>query len=161
FLVPDGVPEHFTAGGGGRGAEARRRWTGLVAAYRTTHPDLAAGIGQMERRELPAGWGRDLPGLPPGAEGIARPAPSGQVLNVLARNVPWFLGGSGDLGPSNKTTLTYDGAGDLEPGSPGGKNLHYGIREHAMAAVVNGLALSKLRPFGATFFIFSDYARPA
>jgi len=161
FLVPDGVPEHFTAGVGARGAEARRRWTELVAAYRTTHPDLATEIDQMERRELPAGWDRDLPVFPPDAKGIAGREASGKVLNVLARNVPWFLGGSGDLGPSNKTTLTYDGAGDLEPGSPGGKNLHYGIREHAMAAVVNGLALSKLRPFGATFFIFSDYARPA
>src|SRR5262249_52727166 len=115
----------------------------------------------MERRELPAGWDRDLPVFPPDAKGIAGRDASAKVLNVLARNVPWFLGGSGDLGPSNKTTLTFDGAGDLEPGSPGGKNLHYGIREHAMAAVVNGLALSKLRPFGATFFIFSDYARPA
>ena len=86
---------------------------------------------------------------------------SGQVLNVLAQNIPWFLGGSADLGPSNKTTLKFDGAGDVEPGTPGGKNLHFGIREHAMAAVVNGLSLSKLRPFGATFFIFSDYARPA
>jgi len=161
FLVPDGVPAHFTAGVGARGAEARRRWTELVAAYRTTHPDLATEIDQMERRELPAGWDRDLPVFPPDAKGIAGREASGKVLNVLARNVPWFLGGSGDLGPSNKTTLTYDGAGDLEPGSPGGKNLHYGIREHAMAAVVNGLALSKLRPFGATFFIFSDYARPA
>jgi len=161
FLVPDGVPAHFTAGVGARGAEARRRWTELVAAYRTTHPDLAAEIDQIQRRELPAGWDRDLPVFPPDAKGIAGREASGKVLNVLARNVPWFLGGSGDLGPSNKTTLTYDGAGDLEPGSPGGKNLHYGIREHAMAAVVNGLALSKLRPFGATFFIFSDYARPA
>ncbi len=161
FLVPNGVREHFEAGVGARGAEARRRWTELVAAYRTTHPDLAAEIDQMQRRELPAGWDRDLPVFPPDAKGIAGRDASGKVLNVLARNVPWFLGGSADLGPSNKTTLTYDGAGDLEPGSPGGKNLHYGIREHAMAAVVNGLALSKLRPFGATFFIFSDYARPA
>jgi transketolase len=161
FLVPDGVREHFTTGVGARGAEARRRWTELVAAYRTTHPDLAAEIDQMQRRELPAGWDHGLPVFPPDAKGIAGRDASGKVLNVLARNVPWFLGGSADLAPSNKTTLTYDGAGDLEPGSPGGKNLHYGIREHAMAAVVNGLALSKLRPFGATFFIFSDYARPA
>jgi transketolase len=86
---------------------------------------------------------------------------SGKVLNVLAQNVPWFLGGSADLGPSNKTTLTYEGAGSFQAGSPGGKNLHFGIREHAMAAIVNGLSLSKLRAFGATFFIFSDYARPA
>src|SRR5215468_3761946 len=161
FLVPDGVREHFTTGVGARGAEARRRWTELVAAYRTTHPDLATEIDQMERRELPAGWDRDLPVFPPDAKGIAGREASGKVLNVLARNVPWFLGGSGDLGPSNKTTLTYDGAGDFQQDTPGGKNLHFGIREHAMAATVNGLSLSKLRPFGATFFIFSDYARPA
>src|SRR5262249_41089570 len=159
FLVPDGVPEHFTAGVGARGAEARRRWTELVAAYRTTHPDLATEIDQMERRELPAGGGRDPPGFPPRAKGNAGPETAGQGSKLPPPDVPRVLGGSG--GPSNKTTLTYDGAGDLEPGSPGGKNLHYGIREHAMAAVVNGLALSKLRPFGATFFIFSDYARPA
>jgi transketolase len=86
---------------------------------------------------------------------------SGKVLNVLAQRIPWFLGGSADLGPSNKTTLTYEGAGSFQAGTPGGKNLHFGIREHAMAAIVNGLSLSKLRAFGATFFIFSDYARPA
>jgi transketolase len=161
FLVPDGVREHFTAGIAARGAEARRKWTELLVAYRKTYPDLAAEIEQMQRRELPASWDRDLPVFPPDAKGIAGRDASGKVLNVLARNVPWFLGGSADLAPSNKTALTYDGAGDFEPGSPGGKNLHYGIREHAMAAVVNGLAVSKLRPFGATFFIFSDYARPA
>ena len=115
----------------------------------------------MQRRELPAGWDRNLPVFPADPKGIAGRDASGKVLNVLAQNIPWFLGGSADLGPSNKTTLTYEGAGDFEPGSPGGKNLHFGIREHAMAAIVNGLSLSKLRPFGATFFIFSDYARPA
>ena len=94
-------------------------------------------------------------------KGVAGRDASGQVLNVLAQNVPWFLGGSADLGPSNKTTLKFEGAGDFQAGTPGGKNLHFGIREHAMAAIVNGLSLSKLRPFGATFFIFSDYARPA
>ena len=115
----------------------------------------------MQRRELPAGWDRDLPTFPADAKGLAGRDASGKVLNALARNIPWFLGGSADLGPSNKTTLTYPGAGDFQAGSPTGKNLHFGIREHAMGAIVNGLALSKLRPFGATFFIFSDYARPA
>ena len=115
----------------------------------------------MQRRELPAGWDRNLPVFPADAKGIAGRDASGQVLNVLAQNVPWFLGGSADLGPSNKTTLKYEGAGDFQAGTPGGKNLHFGIREHAMGAIVNGLSLSKLRPFGATFFIFSDYARPA
>ena len=115
----------------------------------------------MQRRELPAGWDAGLPIFPADPKGIAGRDASGKVLNVLAQNVPWLLGGSADLGPSNKTTLTFEGAGDFEPGTPGGRNLHFGIREHAMAAVVNGLSLSKLRAFGATFFIFSDYARPA
>ena len=161
FLVPDGVREHFAAGIGARGAAARRAWTDLFAGYRAKYPALAAEIEQMQKRELPAGWDRNLPVFPADAKGIAGRDASGQVLNVLAQNVPWFLGGSADLGPSNKTTLKYEGAGDLQAATPGGKNLHFGIREHAMAAVVNGLALSKLRPFGATFFIFSDYARPA
>src|SRR5580693_8242402 len=115
----------------------------------------------MQRRELPAGWDRNLPVFPADPKGLAGREASGKVLNVLAQNIPWFLGGSADLGPSNKTTLTFPGAGDFQADSPGGKNLHFGIREHAMAATVNGLSLSKLRPFGASFFIFCDYARPA
>jgi transketolase len=161
FLVPDGVREHFVAGVGTRGAEARKRWTELFAAYREQHPELGNEIDLMQRRELPAGWDRNLPVFPADAKGVAGRDASGQVLNVLAQNVPWFLGGSADLGPSNKTTLKYEGAGDFQASSPGGKNLHFGIREHAMAAAVNGLVLSKMRAFGATFFIFSDYARPA
>jgi transketolase len=161
FLVPDGVREHFTAGIGARGAGAHRAWDDLFARYGAQHPDLAQEIGQMQRRDLPAGWDRNLPVFPADAQGIAGRDASGQMLNVLAQNVPWFLGGSADLGPSNKTTLKYEGAGDIQADSPGGKNMHFGIREHAMAAIVNGLSLSKLRPFGATFFIFSDYARPA
>src|SRR5215475_5868951 len=115
----------------------------------------------MQRRELPAGWDRNLPVFPADAKGIAGRDASGQALNVLAQNIPWFLGGSADLAPSNRTALKFDGAGDFEPDNRGGRNLHFGIREHAMVAAVNGLSLSKLRPFGATFFIFSDYARPA
>jgi transketolase len=161
FLVPEGVYEHFAAGIGARGAKARQQWTDLFAAYRAKYPELATEIEQMQRRELPAGWDRNLPVFPADQKGIAGRDASGKILNVLAQNIPWFFGGSADLGPSNKTTLTYEGAGDFEAGSPGGKNLHFGIREHAMAAIVNGLSLSKLRAFGATFFIFSDYARPA
>src|SRR6266699_2632737 len=115
----------------------------------------------MQRRELPGVWDRGLHVFPAAAKGIAGREPSGKVLNVLAQNIPWLLGGSADLGSSNKTTLTFEGAGDFEPGTPGGRNLHFGIREHAMAAIVNGLSLSKLRAYGASFFIFSDYARPA
>jgi transketolase len=161
FLVPDGVYEHFAAGIGVRGATARQEWTKLFGAYKAAYPELAAQIEQMQRRELPAGWDRNLPVFPADSKGMAGRDASGKVLNVLAQNIPWFLGGSADLGPSNKTRLTFDGAGDLQAETPGGKNLHYGIREHAMGAIVNGLCLSKLRAFGATFFIFSDYARPA
>jgi transketolase len=161
FLVTDGVYEHFAAGVGARGVQARRGWTELFGKYRGKYSDLAAEIDQMQRRELPAGWDRNLPVFPADPKGVAGRDASGKVLNVLAQNIPWFLGGSADLGPSNKTTLTYEGAGSFQAESPGGKNLHFGIREHAMAAVVNGLSLSKLRAFGATFFIFSDYARPA
>jgi transketolase len=161
FLVPDGVREQFDAGIGARGAAARDRWEALFAAYRREFPELATEIEQMQRRELPAGWDRDLPSFSPDPKGIAGRDASGEVLNRLAQNIPWFLGGSADLGPSNKTTLKFAGAGDFDAASPGGRNLHFGVREHAMAAVVNGLSLSKLRPFGATFFIFSDYARPA
>jgi transketolase len=161
FLVPDGIYEHFAAGIGARGAEARQAWTDLFAAYRAKYPELATEVDQMQRRELPAGWDRDLPVFPADPKGMAGRDASGKVLNVLARNIPWFLGGSGDLAPSNKTSLTGEGTGDLQAATPGGRNLHFGIREHAMAAIVNGLSLSKLRAFGATFFIFCDYARPA
>jgi transketolase len=161
FLVPDGVYDYFLAGVGARGAQARKQWEENLVAYRAKYPDLANEIDLMQRRGLPQGWDKDLPVFPADPKGIAGRDASGKVLNTLAQNIPWFLGGSADLGPSNKTTLKFDGAGSIQANNPGGKNLHFGIREHAMAAVVNGLSLSKLRAFGATFFIFSDYARPA
>ena len=161
FLVPDGVYDHFNSGIGARGDSVRHQWTELFAAYRGTYPDLAHEIDLIQRRDLPTGWDRDLPVFPADPKGIAGRDASGEVLNRLAQNIPWFLGGSADLGPSNKTTLKYEGAGDFQAGNYHGKNLHFGIREHAMAATVNGLSLSKLRAYGATFFIFSDYARPA
>jgi transketolase len=161
FLVPEAVREHFAAGIGARGEQARSRWAELFAAYHSKYPDLANEIDLMQRRDLPTGWDSELPVFPPDPKGVAGRDASGKVLNVLAQNIPWLLGGSADLGPSTRTTLTFDGAGDFEPGTPGGRNLHFGVREHAMAAVVNGLSLSKIRAFGATFFIFSDYARPA
>ena len=160
FLVPGGVYERFAEGIGKRGSQARRSWTALFEAYRAKYPDLAKEIDLMQRRELPAGWERNLPVFPADSKGIAGRDASGKVLNVLAQNIPWFLGGSADLAPSNRTTLTFEGAGDLQGDNPGGKNLHFGVREHAMAAIMNGLSLSKLRPFGGTFLIFSDYARP-
>jgi transketolase len=161
FLVPDGVYEHFEEGIGKRGANARREWLQLFEAYRVQYPELAAEVELMQRRELPTGWDRNLPVFPADAKGIAGREASGKTLNVLAQNIPWFIGGSADLGPSNKTLLTYEGAGHFQADNRGGKNLHFGIREHAMGAILNGLATSKMRPYGATFFIFSDYARPA
>jgi transketolase len=161
FLVPDGVYEHFEDGIGARGATARDEWYKLFEAYRAHYPELASEIDQMQRRDLPAGWDRNLPVFPADAKGVAGREASGKTLNVLAQNIPWFIGGSADLGPSNKTLLTYKGAGDFEVTNRAGKNLHFGIREHAMGATLNGLALSKIRPYGATFFIFSDYERPA
>ena len=159
FLVPEGVYDHFAARLGGRSAKARSEWTTLFDAYQAKYPELATEIDQIQRRELPSGWDRNLPIFPADAKGIAGREASGKVLNVLAQNIPWFLGGSADLGPSNKTILAS--VGDFQAINPGGRNLHFGIREHAMAAIVNGLALSKLRAYGASFFIFSDYARPA
>jgi transketolase len=161
FLVPDGVYNHFAAGIGARGAKVHAAWNKLFADYMAKYPELGAEIKMMQRRELPAGWDRNLPVFPTDPKGVAGRDASGKVLNVLAQNIPWFLGGSADLGPSNKTTLTYQGAGDFQAETPNGKNLHFGIREHAMGTVTNGLALSKLRPFCATFFIFSDFQRPA
>jgi len=161
FLVPNAVRAHFAAGIGARGGQARSRWTQLFEAYRSKYPELATEIDLMQRRELPAGWDRGLPVFPADPKGIAGRDASGKVLNVLAQNIPWLLGGSADLASSTKAALTFDGAGSFEPETPGGRNLHFGVREHAMAAAVNGLALSKLRAFGATFLIFSDYARPA
>jgi transketolase len=161
FLVPEGVYEHFADGVGARGRKAHSEWSERFAAYRSKYPELAAEIDLMQRRELPSGWDRNLPTFPADSKGIAGRDASGKVLNVLAKNIPWLLGGAADLAPSTRTALTFEGAGDLQADTPGGRNLHFGIREHAMACIVNGLALSKLRAYGSTFFIFSDYARPA
>jgi transketolase len=161
FLVPDGVMEHFADGIGQRGGKARGNWEAMFAKYRARFPDLATEIDLMQRRELPAGWDRNLPSFPPDAKGIAGRDASGQVLNALAQNIPWFLSSSADLASSTRTALKFAGAGDFEPGTPDGRNIHFGIREHAMTAIVNGLSLSKLRAFGSTFLVFSDYARPA
>ncbi|MGA9895201.1 MAG: transketolase [Xanthobacteraceae bacterium] len=161
FLVPDGVMERFADGIGQRGGKARRDWEAMFAKFRARFSELATEIDLMQMRELPAGWDRNLPNFPPDAKGIAGRDASGQVLNVLAQNIPWFLGGSADVASSTRTALKFPGAGEFEPGTPDGRNIHFGIREHAMAAIVNGLSLSKLRAFGSAFLIFSDYARPA
>jgi transketolase len=161
FLVPDGVREHFQTGFGKRGQALHVAWWAKFEAYREHYPELAEDGYRMLRRELPDGWDRDLPTFPADARGIASRDASSQVLNVLARNVPWLLGGSADLGPSCRTRLTFDGASDFSAENAAGRNLHFGIREHAMGAILNGLSLSKLRPFGSGFLIFSDYARGA
>jgi len=161
FLVPEGVYAHFGRGFGARGRALREAWFARFAQYREVNPELADQLYRMQHRELPEGWDRGLPEFAPDAKGLAGRDASAKVLNVLAQNVPWLLGGSADLAPSTKTRLTFEGAGDLTATNPGGRNIHFGIREHAMAAIVNGLALSKLRAYGSTFFTFSDYARPA
>ncbi len=159
FLVPEGVYEHFADGIGVRGKEARESWESAFAEYRADYPELADEIELMQRRELPKGWDADIPVFPADEKGIASRDSSGQVLNALAKNIPWLLGGAADLAPSTKTRLTFDGAGDLEPGERNGRNFHFGVRENASAAIANGLALSKLRPFWSGFLIFSDFAR--
>jgi transketolase len=161
FLVPDGVREHFASGIGARGRQLREAWSTMLSRYRREHPELADEIDRIQRRELPEKWDRNLPTFEPDAKGLGGRDASAKVLNALAQNVPWLVGGSADLAPSTKTRLTFDGAGDLEAASPGGRNMHFGIREHAMAAILNGMALAKLRPFGSTFFTFSDYLKPA
>jgi transketolase len=159
FLVPDGVREHFREGLGKRGADMHGQWSKTFAEYSQKYPELAEQLSQMQHHELPSGWDKNLPTFPADAKGIATRESSGKVLNVVAQNIPWMIGGSADLATSNKTTLKFPGAGDFEAGSYGGRNLHFGVREHAMGASVNGMTISGLRAFGATFFNFSDYMR--
>src|ERR1700693_5662856 len=158
-LVPEGVREHFRDGVGKRGREERARWAKMFAEYSKEYPDLAERLHRMQRSDLPDGWDRNIPSFPADAKGIATRESSGKVLNALAQNIPWLIGGSADLATSNKTTLKFDGAGDFQPGEYAGRNLHFGVREHVMGASVNGLTVSRIRAFGATFFNFSDYMR--
>jgi transketolase len=161
FHIPDGVYEHFRHGIGTRGQAARRAWQALFEQYRAAYPGLAGELERIQRRELPDGWEAALPAFPPDEKGIASRDSSGQVLNQLAQAIPWLLGGSADLSPSTKTRLVFDGAGDFQAGDRSGRNIHLGVREHAAAAIANGMALAKLRPFWSGFLIFSDYARGA
>jgi transketolase len=159
FLVPDGVRERFQQRMGARGQQLRGAWEETFAGYKKQHPDLADQLERMQRRELPEGWDKELPTFPADAKGMATRESSSKVINALAKNYPWMLGGSADLNPSTKTYLTF--SGPMKPGDLSGRNIHFGVREHAMGSIVNGLALSKVRPYGATFLIFSDYQRPA
>ena len=160
FLVPEGVREHFRNGIGRRGRQLRNAWVELLASYRAKYPELAEQIDHMQRRELPKGWDAEFPSFPPDPNGLATRDSSGKVLNAIARHHPWLIGGSADLAPSTKTRLTLEGAGDLEAETPAGRNLHFGVREHAMGAILNGIALSKIRAYGSSFLIFSDYMKP-
>lgn len=161
FLVPDGVIEHFQEGIGKRGRDLQANWTKLFAGYKAQHADLADQIDRMQRRELPPGWDKNLPVFPADAKGMATRESSGKVLNVVAQNIPWLLGGAADLATSNKTDLKFEGAGTFAPDNFAGRNFHFGVREHAMGAALNGMAVSNLLPFGGTFFNFSDYMRPS
>ncbi|MCI0685017.1 MAG: transketolase [Gemmataceae bacterium] len=188
FFIPDGVYEHFRDGIGKRSKELHQAWLAKRDEYKSKYPELADYLDRMQRRLLPEGWDKDLPSFPPDPKGKATRETSAVVLNAIAKNVPWLIGGSADLAPSCKTRLTFDGTGDgkgvgtLLPERPGGRfaqkgpdpfsvagdfsasdyggrNLHFGVREHAMGAILNGLSLSKVRPFGSGFLIFSDYGR--
>ena len=160
FLVPEKVRSHF-ADLGKRGAELRATWDELFNKYEEEFPELADQLDKMQRRQLPEDWDVDLPEYPADPKGVASRDSNQQVLNIVAQRVPWLIGGSSDLAPSNKSRLTFDGAGDFQPDNRAGRNLHFGVREHAAGAVANGLALSKIKVYQAGFLIFSDFQRGA
>jgi transketolase len=159
FLVPDGVYDRFKNGIGKRGGEAHAAWAAKFGDYQKQFPQLAAQLDKIQNWQLPDGWDKDLPTFPADAKGVATRDSSGKTLNALAKNIPWLIGGSADLAHSNKTNLTFEGAGDFYANQYRGRNLHFGVREHGMGAIVNGMSVSRLRAFGATFFNFSDYMR--
>jgi transketolase len=159
FLIPDGVYQHFQKGIGVRGKADREHWKARLGEYPASYPELASEISLMEHRQLPAGWDKEIPSFPADAKGLATRDSSAKVENAIAKNVPWLIGGSADLAPSTKTLLTFEPSTGFQPGNYSLRNLHFGIREHAMAAIINGMSLTKLRPFGATFFVFTDYMR--
>jgi transketolase len=159
FLVPDGVREHFAAELGARGTRLRTEWMARLEAYKAAYPKEADALVLMQRRQLPDGWEQALPTFPADAVGVAGRDASAKVLNAVAQRIPWLIGGAADLAPSTKTRLTFEGAGDFAAGHYDGRNFHFGIREHAMGAILNGLSLSKIRPYGSGFLIFSDYGR--
>ena len=161
FLVPDEVRDHFAHGIGERGGSLRKSWMQKFEQYRRAYPELADQLYRMQHRQLPEDWDAELPTFPADSKGLAGRDASSAVLNAIGRNVPWLIGGSADLAPSTKTRLTFEDAGDFTGHSPSGRNLHFGVREHAMGSILNGLSHCKIRPYGSTFLIFSDYMRPA
>jgi transketolase len=152
--------QRFADGIGARGKAARKEWQAKLDAYQKQYPDLAREFAQIDAHQLPDGWDADIPNFDADPKGLASRDSSGKVLNAIAARVPWLLGGAADLSPSTKTNLKFEGAGSFEFDNYGGRNLHFGIREHGMGAVVNGLAVSNLRAYGSTFLIFSDYMKP-
>ena len=161
FLVPEEVREHFRQTLGQRGKQVYSQWQAKFQQYQHSYPDLAAQLLMMQQGKLPEGWDADIPTFPADAKGMASRASSGKVLNAVAKRIPWMLGGSADLAPSNNSRITAEGAGDFSASDYGGRNLHFGVREHAMGAICNGMALCGLRAYAATFFVFTDYMRPA
>jgi len=161
FLVPPGVYEHFKQGIGARGARLHAAWRERLAAFRRENAALADEISMIVEHRLPQGWQNAIPSFPADAKGIASRDSSGKVLNAVAAAIPWMVGGAADLAPSTKTNLTFEGAGSMQAATPGGRNMHFGVREHAMGAICNGMAVSGLRSFGAGFLIFSDYMKPS
>jgi transketolase len=161
FFIPDGVYAHFRENIGRRGRDLHKEWLALYEKYQSQHPQLADYLFKMQHRQLPEGWDKDIPVFPTDSKGVAGRDASAKVENSIAKNLPWLIGGSADLAPSTKTRLVFDGAGDFAASQTSGRNMHFGIREHAMSSILNGLSLSKVRPFGSGFLIFSDYAKPA
>jgi transketolase len=161
FYVPDAVYHHFQQGIGKRGRRLRDEWFARIADYGKRYPELGEELCRMQHRQLPENWALDLPEFPADPKGLATRESSAKVLNAAAKNIPWLIGGSADLGPSTKTRLVFDDAGDFSSQNYAGRNFHFGIREHAMGAILNGLSLVKIRPFGSGFFIFTDYMRGA
>ncbi len=161
FHVPDGVLEHFADHVGTRGRKAREDWYKVWDSYKVAYADKAAELDVMFSGKLPEGWDKDIPQFPASDKGDATRNSGGKVLNAIAKNIPFMIGGSADLAPSTKTNLEFEGAGSFLADNPGGRNLHFGIREHAMAAICNGISVTGLRPYGATFFVFTDYMRGA
>ncbi len=161
FYVPDEVRENFAATLGKRGSEASAAWQETFEQYQKQYPELAEELLLIQNAKLPDGWDADIPSFPADAKGLATRSASGKVLNAVAKRIPWMIGGSADLAPSNNTHLGFEGAGSFLPDNHGGRNLHFGIREHVMGSALNGMALTGLRPYGGTFLVFSDYMRPA
>jgi transketolase len=159
FLVPDGVKEHFTNAVSQRGRPAREAWEATFARYGETFPQEAAELGLLRQGKLPDGWDAEIPDFPADAKGLASRDSGGKVLNAIAPHVPMLMGGAADLAPSTKTNLTFQGAGSFEPGDYSGRNFHFGVREHAMGSIANGMALSYLRSYTGTFLVFADYMR--